>query len=95
MQKVRNRLLILLALLMVGTFVVRGEAHASSSPWTLWDNASSPATTPTSGEPDAPGGIKAPPPSTAHQVTPVQSPSGRGFTWAARIWADMLLRAGL
>jgi hypothetical protein len=94
MQKVRNRLLILLALLTVGTFMARGDAHASSAPWIMWDTASGPST-PSSGEPDSPGGIKAPPPSSSHQVTEMPSQGSRGFTWVARIWADMLLRAGI
>ncbi|MBI1798379.1 MAG: hypothetical protein HYR73_01695 [Candidatus Eisenbacteria bacterium] len=99
MQNVRNRLLILLALLSVGLFVARGEALATSA-WTMDDGSSTPVISPYTGEPDVPG-YKAPATSTKHltQGAPMDErspaiPGSLGFDWVVRIWAAMYLRAG-
>ena len=93
MQKVRNGLLILLAL-VVGLAVIHGVANANicvdyNNPWT---------TPTTTGEPDTPS-TKAPTVKTsASQVRgeegAPQVSRALWFEWASRIWAAMYLGVG-
>ena len=91
MMKVRNRLLILLALLLVALFAFRGVASAGGN---FIDRSPDLNIGVTTGEPDQPSGIKT-------TATSSREPSEAGsapvvsraqwFLWAGKIWAAMHL----
>ncbi len=92
MAKVRNRLLVLLALLVVGVIASAGVSIASIQ--IDRDPTTAPSIIPTTGEPDISGTtIKPPPPPHgATQTVPGDSnipsiPAGVWFRWAVMIWA--------
>jgi hypothetical protein len=100
MTKVRSWLLILTALLVVGSLSVFSASKAAAY---QFDYATDPLHTPapTTGEPDGSGGgIRTNPvPHSAVGGIPVDSglsPATRTpwFEWAVRIWAARLLRGG-
>jgi hypothetical protein len=92
MLKVRNRLLILLALLTVGLVAFRGIANAT----TLLDidGVSDPTISPYTGEPDQPSVKKTSMVSTPGDAVAPRISRALWFEWATRIWMEMHLNAG-
>jgi len=90
MTRFRNRLLILLALLAVGLFSVRGVANAAIQ--IDWDSfGSDPVVSPYTGEPDVPSVKK-----TSASIAPGNESASTisnalRFYWASRIWAAVQL----
>lgn len=92
MLKVRNRLLILLALLAVGLVAFRGIANAT----TIMDidGVTDPSIVPFTGEPDQPSVKKTSIVRTPGDVAAPRISKALWFEWATRIWMEMNLRAG-
>jgi hypothetical protein len=100
MIKVRNRLLILTAILTVGLVGLHGVSNATVQ--YDWTGGTSPVIGPSTGEPDGTGsGIKTT--AVAHGVTAsvpgdtgnAPAPRASWFLLAFRIWAATYLRGGL
>ena len=91
MLKARNRLLIVLALIVLGMTTV--AAVSSATIYRDFDPVTgSPVITPSTGEPDVtPGGSKTAAPRIGTQIAPTPGgspaiPRGLWFEWAIRIW---------
>jgi hypothetical protein len=99
MLKVRNKLLILMALLAVGLVATFGISNATMH-YDYGSGSTPPAVGPTSGEPDVPASKTSVSMKSMTPEAPADSgrdivPRGLWVSWAIRIWAATHLGVGL